>query len=242
MDREDMVKELHSMALAKREMHRLMTDHTLPRVDMTEELRRKLATAAYGRFFPLFAPMQPMSSELHSNVCTYAAAVQSEVRRVRTKMRKCRKYEPVKWKMDATANAAQKVMDGIKNRRSRAQAITCVQGGGWVRQVGMNDQVTVSPMWLKTVKDEGIAVATGSARKWLVLKATRKPSAFLSADGISAWDVVAYAPDGTRSVEYGFVLKADGTDKHIMFCTDFLRGASAIKKAVSNAVLAEMGA
>jgi len=242
MDRDDMVKSLHAMALARREMHRLMTDPTLPRVDMTEEITKKLVTTNYGRFFPLFAPMQRMSSELHSGICSYAAAVQGDIRVLRSKMRRVRKYEPLKWKMDATAAAAQKAMDGIKNRRSRAGDITCERGGGWVRPIGLNDQVTVSPMWLKTVRDEGIAVATGSARKWLVLRATKKPSAFLSADGISAWDVVAYAPDGSRSIESGFVLKADGTDKHIVFCTDFLRGANAIKRAVSTAVLAEMGA
>lgn len=242
MDREGMVSELHAMALARKEMRRLMTDPALPRVDMTEELRRKITTTDYGRFFPLFAPVRAMSSELHSGICSYAAAVQGDIRVLRSKMRRVRKYEPLKWKLDATAAAAQKAMDGIKNRRSRARDITCIKGGGWVRPVGLNDQVTVSPMWLKTVRDEGISVACGANRKWLVLRATRKPSAFLSADGISAWDVVAYAPDGTRSVENGFVLKADGTDKHIVFCTDFLRGANAIKKAVSNAVLAEMGA
>jgi hypothetical protein len=242
MDRESMVKELHAMALARKEMHRLMTDPALPRVDMTDELRRKLATTGYNRFFPVFAPIGRVSSKLHSATSSYADAVQGDIRRVRALRWSNRPFDPIKRRMDATAAAAQNVMDGIKNRRSRALGIACIKGGGWVRPVGLNDHVTVSPMWLKNVRDEGIAVAIGGSRKWLVLRATRKPSAFLSADGISAWDVVAYAPDGTRSVENGFVLKADGTDKHIVFCTDFLRGANIIKKAVSNAVLAEMGA
>lgn len=104
--------------------------------------------------------------------------------------------------------------------------------------VGSNDggSVWLSPNWGLSVHEQGIAVCEWLGDHVLVIKARRKPSAFLADMGVKCYEVVglrigqkAYRVDG-----YAFQAKL-GDDDVAIFHEDFRRGVAQIEKRIIEA-------
>lgn len=240
MTREEMVAARGKALVAGGMLRRLIEDPETPRAGWTKELRKAISGVGYSRFFPMFAPLHAVSVSAQTSASTYAAALQAEVRSARSTLSSRKAYSPVQEHMRKTAGIAAAILKDIGNRRSRIGDVSCNAGTSGVRAGGLNDNINIGPMWLKRVRDEGIAKVSFGAKTAFVISATPKSSAFLAADGITAWDAKVYFPDGTRQVVDGFVFRSNGDKGFPMFSTDFMRGAGQIKKKVTEAVLKEL--
>lgn len=240
MTREEMVAARGKALVAGGMLRRLLEDPETPRAGWTKELRKTISGNGYSRFFPMFAPLHAMSASAQTSASTYAAALQAEVRSARSTLSSRKRYCPVQEHMRKAAGIAEAILKEAGNRRSRIGEVVCAPGFSGVKPHGINDNIHIGPMWLKRVRDEGIAKVAFGTKTAFVISATPKTSAFLAADGITVWDAKVYFPDGTRQVVDGFVFRSNGDRGFPMFSADFMRGAGQIKKKVTEAVLKEL--
>lgn len=240
MTREEMVAARGKALVAGGMLRRLLEDQQTPRAEWGPGIRKSVGGSGYSRFFPLFAPLHAVSQTAQDAAASYATSLQSEIRSARSALSSRRVYNPVQERMRKTAGIAAAILKDIGNRRSRIGDVMCGPGFSGVKPHGINDNINIGPMWLKRVRDEGIAKVAFGAKTVFVISATPKSSAFLAADGITAWDAKVYFPDGTRQVMDGFVFRSNGDKGFPMFSADFMRGAGRIKKKVTEAVLKEL--
>lgn len=240
MTREEMVAARGKALVAGGMLRRLLEDQQIPKAEWDKKVRASVRGNNYSRFFPLFAPLNAVSQTAQNAAASYATSLQSEIRSARSALSSRRVYNPVQERMMETAGIAAAILKDAGNRRSRVGDVSCNAGVSGVRAAGLNDNINIGPMWLKRVRDEGIAKVAFGAKTAFVISATPKSSAFLAADGITAWDAKVYFPDGTRQVMDGFVFRSNGDKGFPMFSTDFMRGAGQIKKKVTEAVLKEL--
>jgi hypothetical protein len=242
MTREEMVAARGKALVAGGMLRRLLEDQQIPKAEWDKKVRASVRGNNYSRFFPLFAPLNAVSHTAQNAVAGYATSLQSEIRSARSTLSSRRAYNPVQEHMKKAAGIAAAILKDAGNRRSRVGDVSCNAGVSGVRVAGLNDNINIGPMWLKRIRDEGIATATFGAKTAFVISATPKSSAFLAADGITAWDAKVYFPDGTRQVMDGFVFRSAGDKGFPTFSTDFMRGAGQIRKKVTEAVLKELAA
>lgn len=241
MNRDEMVQAVAVIAIARKELSSMLSGRSVP-VSEFGNGRMNLRSEKYSRFYPVFSEVHQVSPEMQSAVSDYCAKLQGLIREKRKALRSCREYRPMESDLNRTSSLAEGILKGISTRRSRVISVRAEASPTGVQAAGINDRISIGPMWLKHIRDQGIATPNWSSKAAFVLKAKPKPSTFLAADGIRCWEATVYMPDGTRQVSEGFVFRSEGEHAFAQFSPDFMRGAQAIKRRVADAVLKKLEA
>lgn len=239
MNREDMVKAVAVIAIARKELSAMMSGRAFP-VSMRSDVIGGLKGEGYNRFYPYFTEAHGLSPTMQAAFADYCAKLQGLIREKRKALRSCPDYRPLERHLNKTSVLALDVLKSVSTRRSRVSSLRAQPSPAGVKAHGTHDAVTVGPLWRERILNQGIATPNWSSKVCFVLTARPKPSTFLAADGIRCWEATVYMPDGTRQVTEGYVFRSEGEQGFAQFSTDFMRGAQIIKKRVAEAVLKKL--